>query len=198
MNNSRRTVRANINSNDPADVSRTPVSDFAHPSHAQEAQLNRPKIYRLVLHSQQRLNVGSEPAYKARFNVGDLKAQWSLKHDNLDAGDLHWNVSLSSFVLSTTQTPKIIEVRASQGFPMQSTTWDSETEGSSTLLAHVAGSSAAALVHLGCPTTVTELPRGIIEISVLDHDLNAQSDVTADANLQWAAVITFEPVQKRQ
>ncbi len=171
--------------------------EFKHPSHVQEAQLNRPKVYRLVLHSANRLNPGSEPAYKARFMVGDLKAQWSLKHDQLDSGNLHWNVALTSFVLSTTQTPKIIEVHASQGFPTQSTAWDSETQGSSTLLGHVAGSTAAAVMHHDCPISVTELPRGIIEISVLDNDYNAASDVTADANLQWACVLTFSPILER-
>ncbi|MGH8466466.1 MAG: hypothetical protein ACRER5_20200, partial [Pseudomonas sp.] len=72
------------------------------------AVLPRPKVYRLVLHSSDR--IGGTPT-TALFDLGNLPSAWQMHNQNLDAGPAHYNLVLQHFhITCQTATPAIVEI----------------------------------------------------------------------------------------
>lgn len=189
--------------------------NFKHPPPEQHAKLVRQKPYRIILHSDDR---ESGTAANATFLLGDLRALWGLRHDNVDAGDFHWNLLVSGFIMATVLQPKIIHVHG-LGLPIGSDSFDSSTSGLSTLLAIIPGDGAdelnndltafvdnpasnvdepafqyAAKAHLAsdAPMSLTQIPGGKITITISDRH---GTDYGSDTLMKWSLILTLNPVE---
>lgn len=192
--------------------------DFKHPSGVQVAKLVRQKPYRIILHSDDRENPNSTSPANATFLLGDLQGLWGLRHENIDAGELHWNLLVSAFTMSTILQPKTVEIYG-YGLPIGSDTFDTSTGGLSTLLAIVPAEGAdelnndlsafvddpnstldapkyvhATKAHLAsdAPMSLTQIPGGKITIQLKDHH---GTHWDSDTLLKWSMILTLNPVE---
>lgn len=154
---------------------------------------HRPKTYRLVLHSEDRI-AGSPTA--ATFDLGDLAAAWNLavSRDNLDAGTKHYTMRLDSFYMSCQNaTPAIVQVYG-VGFPSQSESFDSQSQSSTELLGVAAGAVNAGCGPQGGSITLSSVPSGRISIKLVTRDYGdtLQTDMANDATLRWHMVLCMQ------
>lgn len=173
----------------PSDTTRD-QQEFKYPSSDQRLITGRQKVYRIVLHSDDRVQ---GIATRATFDLGDLKAAFSIP-ENMDVGKSNYLISLDSFFLSCfNATPGIVEVLA-DGLPVQSESFDSSTGSTSSLLGVAAGAVNASLNPLQNTITLRCVPSGRITISLRSRDYGAvQTAMESDSTLRWLAVISIIP-----
>lgn len=166
------------------------VADPAAPVPTYHVRSHRPKSYRIVLHSTDR--IAGSPTL-ATFDLGDLAGAWNLsaQRDNLDAGSKHYNMHLESFYLTCQNaTPATVEIHG-LGFPAQSESFDSKTGTATELLGVAAGAANAAAASERTGITLRSVPSGrvTIKLSTRDYGDTLQTDMDTDATLRWHLVL---------
>lgn len=185
----------------------------SYPKPELRVQQHRPKVYRVILHSDDRV-AGTPTA--ATFDLGDLKGRWGLNgaDGNLDAGTVaygngsdrrsrsqtHYLCSLETFHMQAAVSTAV-EVRA-EGFPMQRESFDSSSNGTSDLLGVAHHDDVTAWTN---PTngafTLTELPGGRVTIRIKARRartgaaawVDVQAALDADVTVQWHLVLSITP-----
>jgi hypothetical protein len=171
-----------------------PQNRLKFPSPEQRVQQRRPKVYRIVLHSDDRV-AGTPTA--ATFDLGDLKGAWGLASDNLDAGKVHYLAKLETFRGGGVWSD-VVEVRA-EGFPMQRESFDSSAVGADLL--GLAWSGASANLVDNAPFTLPSLPGGRVTIRLRARDgllangqvTHSQQSLDADITQKWHLVLSITP-----
>jgi hypothetical protein len=157
-------------------------------------QQRRPKVYRIVLHSDDRV-AGTPTA--ATFDLGDLRGAWGLGADNLDAGKTHYLCKLETFTMFSVVAGRVTV--HGEGFAMQRETYDSA--GRSDLLGVATNTVTAVQTDVANgPFTLTQLPGGRVTIRVRARSvrngntwIDVQSGLDSDADLQWQLVLSIMP-----
>ncbi len=162
------------------------------PSPEQRVQQRRPKVYRLVFHSDDRV-AGTPTA--ATFDLGDLRGAWGL-NDNLDAGKVHYLCKVDTFAMTTAEEADI-EIRA-DGFPVQRESWDSRSRGSSDLLGvAIHKNTEVYATNINASFTLTSLPSGRVTVRLEARRRPDGTDVQAalrgDTTVQWQLVLSITP-----
>ena len=152
------------------------------PSQVRHVQRNRPKTYRIALHSDNRI---SGTPTNAVFHLGDLKGAWLLS-DNLDVGRTHYVAKVQSFFCKMSVEPSFLEIRG-VNWPHQSESFDSATQGPTQLLA-VAQGNAECAVGSEIGLALRDLPSGNVGIRLVERD--NQSKLDADAAVKWHLVVS--------
>ncbi len=103
-----------------------------------------------------------------------------------------WRMKVASFVMAATITdaddaPRFVNVYG-KGFPQQTESWSSQSEGATDLLAVVSGTNALAYLENSDAITLRALPSGIVEIQVR----STPSTLDAFATMQWELVLNIE------
>lgn len=185
-----------------------PQNRLKFPSPEQRVQQRRPKVYRIVLHSDDRV-AGTPTA--ATFDLGDLRGRWGLASDNLDAGtvafgnggerssrrQVHYLCKLETFRGDGVWSD-VVEVRA-EGFPMQRESFDSSPVGADMLGLAWAGASSNLVDN--APFTLPSLPGGRVTIRLRTRDgllangqvTHKQQNLDADITQKWHLVLSITP-----
>lgn len=158
-----------------------------------KVETRRPKAYRIVLRSEER--VGGT-ATSAIFDLGDLTGAWNLTSDNIDAGARHYHAKLDSFHMSCyNATPSIIEIQAA-GFPLQSESFDSGTLAGTELLGVATGAVNVSLDAHDTYMTLRSVPSGRVIMKLVSRDAgNLQALLDSDDTVRWVAVISIVPTK---
>jgi hypothetical protein len=164
--------------------------EFQIPKRERKLQNNRPKAYRLILNSKDR--VDGTPT-EALFDLGDLKGAWLLGQ-NLDVGTRHFQAKIDTFfVTSDVAQPAVVEIRG-VNWPHQSESFDSSTQGPTNLLGIAAGGATVYLDAHDTYFTLRELPSGRVGIRLIARESNAaQIALDADATVTWSMVLSISP-----
>lgn len=172
-----------------------PQTRLKFPSPEQRVQQRRPKVYRVVLHSDDRV-AGTPTA--ATFDLGDLKGAWGLASDNLDAGKTHYLCKLETFTMFSVVASRVTV--HGEGFAMQRETYDSA--GRSDLLGIASNTVTGVQTTLeNGPFTMTQLPGGRVTIRIRARKVrqnqttwtDVQSGLDSDVTLQWQLVLSITP-----
>lgn len=165
------------------------------PSPEMKVQQRRPKVYRIVLHSDDRV-AGTPTA--ATFDLGDLKGAWGLGNDNLDAGKVHYLCKLETFTMHSVVATRVTV--HGEGLAMQRETYDSAGRSDLLGIASNVVSPGVQTDIANSPFTMTQLPGGRVTILIRARRLrngagwiDVQSGLDTDADLQWQLVLSITP-----
>ena len=151
--------------------------------------LKRPKVYRLIFHSADRL--ADSTAANAYFDVGDLSGRWNLP-PGVAIGQRHFVARVSAFNVYSGVPVTILEVRG-DGWPHQSESWDSVNGRPTNLLTVASGNMMGPGVDLDTlGFTLGAVPSGVLGIRLVSRDQQAELD--ADVDLAWSLVVSVFPV----